>query len=80
MPRDGLVAHDEFHAVQTTPAQPLKETDPAGPVFLHALSGAQNLTVSVLVDRNCHKNGDIFKFSAPVAAQVDPIHIDKSSG
>ena len=32
----------------------------------------RNLTVSILINRN----GYIFKLSAPVAAQVDPIHID----
>jgi len=54
----------------------LKETDPTGLVLLHTLSGAQNLTISILIDRNCHKNSNIFKLSSPVAAQVDPIHID----
>src|SRR5699024_4821103 len=45
-------------------------------VFLHALGGTQNLTVSVLIHRDRHQNGHIFKLSAPVTAQVDPIHID----
>ena len=71
-----LVANNEFHSVQATPAEPLKEADPAGLILLHTLSGAQNLTISVLIDCNCHKNGYIFKFSAPVAAQINPIHID----
>ena len=71
-----LVSNNEFHSVQATPAEPLKEADPAGLVLLHTLSGAQNLTISVLINRNCHKNSNIFKLSAPVSAQVDPIHID----
>ena len=71
-----LVSNDEFHAVQTTATQPLEEADPAGLVLFHALSGTQNLTVSVLIDRNCYQNGYVFKLSAPVAAQIDPIHID----
>src|SRR5699024_3023802 len=71
-----LVANDEFHTVQTSPTEPLKEADPAGLVFLHALGGAQNLAVSVLIHRNRHQNGHIFKLSAPVTAQVDPVHID----
>src|SRR5699024_3743702 len=71
-----LVANNEFHSVQATPAEPLEEADPAGLVLLHTLSGTQNLTISVLIDRNCHKNSYIFKFAAPVTAQVDPIHID----
>ena len=71
-----LVANNEFHAIQATPTEPLKEADPAGLVLLHTLSGTQNLTVSILIDRDCHQNSHIFKFPTPVAAQVDPIHID----
>lgn len=41
-----------------------------------ALGNTKSLSVSVLIDRNCHQNGHIFKFSAPVAAQTDSIHID----
>ena len=71
-----FVANNEFHAIQATPTEPLKEAYPSGLVLLHTLSGAQNLTISVLIDRNCHKNSNIFKLSAPVAAQVDPIYVD----
>src|SRR5699024_9250842 len=56
--------------------QPLEEADPAGLVLFHALGGTKNLTVSVLIHRNRHQNGHIFKLSAPISAQVDPIHID----
>ena len=28
------------------------------------------------IDRNCYQNGYILKLSAPVAAQIDPIHVD----
>src|SRR5699024_8901821 len=71
-----LVSNNEFHAVQATATQPLEEADPAGFVLFHALSGTQNLTVSVLINGNRYQNGYIFKLTAPVAAQVDPIHID----
>ena len=71
-----LVANDEFHTIQATPAEPLREAYPAGLVHLHPLSGAQNLTVSVLVDCNCHKDSYIFKLSSLVAEQVDHIHMD----
>ena len=54
----------------------MEEADPAGLVLLHALGGTKNLTVSVLIHRNRHQNGHIFKLSAPISAQVDPIHID----
>ena len=31
--------------------------------------GAVTLTISVLIDRDCHQDGHIFKLSTPVAAQ-----------
>src|SRR5699024_5644729 len=71
-----LVSNDEFHTVQTSAAEPLEEADPAGLILFHTLGGAKNLTVSVLIHRDRHQNGHIFKLSAPVTAQVDPIHID----
>ena len=71
-----IVSNDKFYAVQTTATQLLEKTDPAGLVLFHALDGAQNLAGSVLIDRNRLQNGCIFKLSAPVAAQIYPIHID----
>ena len=71
-----LVSNNEFHPIQATAAEPLEEADPTGLVLFHTLGGAKNLAVSILID--CY--GYIFKLSAPVAAQVDPIldpiHID----
>ena len=66
----------ELYTVQAASAQPLEEIDPAGLVLLHALGGAQNLTKTVLIHGDCHQNGYIFVLSAPVAAQVDAVHID----
>ena len=71
-----LVADEELHAVQSAPAQPLEEADPAGLVLFHPLGSAQNLAKPVLIHGNCRRNGDIFVFSAPVAAQADAVHID----
>lgn len=71
-----LVPDDEFHAIQAASFEPLEEVDPAGLVFFHSLGSTQNLTITVLIDRDCHQNGHIFVFSAPVAAQIDPVHID----
>ena len=71
-----LVADNEFQSVQAAPAEPLKKADPAGLVLFHALSRPQNLAVSVFIDHNCYQNGYVFKLSAPVAAQIDPIHVD----
>ena len=71
-----LVADDELYAVQAASTKPLEETDPAGLVLLHALGGTQNLTKTVLIHGNCHQNCHIFVLSAPVAAQVDTVHVD----
>ena len=71
-----LVPNNEFHAVQSSAFEPLKEIHPTGLVFFHTLGSAQNFTVSVLIHRNCHQNRNIFILSTPVAPQVDAIHID----
>ena len=71
-----LVTNDELHAVQAASAEPLEETDPAGLVLFHALGSAQNLTKTVLIHGNRHQNSNIFILSAPVAAQVDTVHLD----
>ena len=69
---EALVAHHQLDPIQTTATEPLKEIDPTGLVFFHALNCTQNLAVAILVDRN----GYIFKRSVPVAAQVDSIYIN----
>ena len=71
-----LVPNNEFDPIQTAAAQLLEEADPAGLVLFHALGCTQNLPVSILIDRNRHQNSHILKPSAPVAAQIDPVHID----
>ena len=71
-----LVSNHQLDPIQATAAEPLEEADPAGFVLFHAFGGAKNLTVSVPIHRDGHQNGYIFKLSAPVAAQIDPIHID----
>ena len=71
-----LVANDELYAVQAASTKPLEETDPAGFVLLHALGSAQNLTKTVLIHGDRHQNSNIFVLSAPVAAQVDAVHVD----
>jgi len=72
-----LVPNDEFYSIQAAVAQPLKKADSAGLVLFYALT--QNLSVSVLIDRNRHQNGHILKLSAPIAAQINPVHIDMGS-
>ena len=67
-----LVADDELHAVQTSPAQPLEETDPTGLVLFHALGSAQNLTETVLIHGDRHQNRNIFILSAlPMRRSTD---------
>lgn len=43
-------------------------------ISFHVLGATYNLTVSVLIDRNCYPHSWIFKFSLPVAVQIEPIH------
>ena len=70
-----FVSNDELHAIQASSLEPLEEADPAGLVLLHALCRAQNLPVSVLIDRNRHQYGHVFVLSAPVPTQIDAIHV-----
>ena len=62
-----LVVNHQFNPIQATAAEPLEEAEPAGLI--------KNLTVSVLIHCNRHQSY-IFKLSALVPAQVDPVHID----
>lgn len=71
-----LVANDEFHTIQHLALQPLEEIDPAGLVFFHPLGCTQNLTVSILIYRNRNQNRHIIVLFAPVAPQIDTVHID----
>ena len=71
-----LVADDELYTVQAASTEPLEEADPTGLVLLHALGGSQNLTKTVLIHGDRHQNSNIFVLSAPVAAQVDAVHVD----
>ena len=54
----------------------MEEIHPAGLVLLHSFGGAQTLAVSIFIDRNRDQNRYIFILAAPVAAQIDAIHID----
>ena len=67
---------DDRVSVKATTTEPLEEVDPAGLVLFHPLGGTQDLTKTILIHGDRHQNGNIFVFSAPVAAQVDAIHVD----
>ena len=71
-----FVSNHKFDSIQTTAAQPLEEFDPAGLVRFHTFGRPQNLTVSLFIHRNHHPNCHIFKLSASISAQADPIRID----
>jgi len=49
-----LVSNNEFDALKATAPEPLEEADPAGLIFFHSLGCAQNLTVAILIDGDCH--------------------------
>ena len=72
---EALVANNELDTLQSAVAQPLKKLLPAFLIFLHPFSCPQNLTVSVFIDCNGHKNGYILIFAAPVPFQINAIHI-----
>ena len=70
-----LVANHQFDPVQATATQPLEEAAPTGLALLHTSGGAKDLTISVSIDRNCCQNS-LFKFSSPVPAQIDAVHVN----
>ncbi len=45
-------------------------------VPFHSINRTKDFSISIFIDYNCHKNGYIFKHPAPVAVQLDSIHID----
>ena len=71
-----FIANYKFDTIQASSPDLLEEVHPAGLVLFHPLSGAQNLTVSVLVYCDCHQNSYIFILPAPVPPQIDAIYID----
>ena len=70
-----FVANYEPDTLQPADAQPLEEFLPAFLVFLQTFGCAKNLTISVFIHCNSHKNGYILIFTAPVPFQIDAIHI-----
>ena len=64
-------------AAAELPVQPLNDIigADASPVLAGKIAVGQGF-LNPILHLDCRQNGHIFKFSAPVAAQVDPIHID----
>ena len=71
-----LVADDEFYAVQAASAESLEEAALSGLVLLRSIGSSQNLMETVIIHGDCHPNGYIFILSAPVAVQIDAVHVD----
>ena len=65
-----------LYALQTAFFEPDKEAFPAFCIFFHAFHGSDDLTVTVLIHADCHQNADIFKLSAPISLEINPIHIN----
>ena len=63
-------------SILATATQPLEEIAPGVPVLFHSLGCTKNLTAAILIHRTGYQNSCVFKLSAPVAAQVNSIHID----
>lgn len=73
---EALVSDNEFYAVKSAFFEPYKEAFPAFGILLHALRRADDLSATVLVYADGDQNANIFKLSAPVALEVNSIHID----
>ena len=73
---EAFVSHDEPYTLQTAFFEPDKEAFPAFCIFLHAFRSSDDLTVTVLIHADCHQNADIFKLSAPISLEINPVHIN----
>lgn len=70
-----FVTHNEFYAAQAPATKLLDEADPACLLLFHALGSAQNFTITILIDGNCHQNSHVFILSAPISYEIDAVHI-----
>lgn len=70
-----FISDDKSDTVKATVFQPLEEFRPTGFILFHALSGAENFSVTLPVYSNRHESADILVFAAPIAAKVDTINI-----
>ena len=71
-----LVSNDEFHAVQTTATHSLEEADPAGLSSFMPSAALRTSRYPSSLTAIAARMVAFFKLFAPVAAQIDPIHID----
>lgn len=70
-----LISNNQPDAIQSSAFQPFEEALPAGFVLLPAFLRAQNFTVPVFCDTDCHQNRNVLIFTAPVPFQVDAVPI-----
>ena len=73
---EAFVSHHELYALQTAFFEPNKEDFPAPCVLFHAFCGSDDLTVTVLIHADCHRNADVFKLSTPISLEINPVHIN----
>ncbi len=50
-----FVPNDKLYPIQATASESLKKADPTRLVLFHPLGSAEDFTVPVLIDRNCHQ-------------------------
>ncbi len=70
------VTDDEPDAGKAPFFEPDKEVVPALVVFLHAFGSTEDLAITVLIDADRDKYGDVLDFAAPAALQVNTVYID----
>ena len=73
-----FVAYDQLHPFKPTSFQPLEEADATGLVLFRALCCAQDLQITVLIDRDRHQYSHVFILAAPIPAQIDAVSINAS--
>ena len=70
------IGDDKLDARQPAGLEVLQEAAPARLVLLSALHDAQDLPVTLRVDRDRHQQRDIAHLSGPAALQDDPVQIN----
>ena len=71
-----FITDHQLYALKAAFMQPLEKANPTGLILFHTLGSAQNLAIALPIDTNGNQNAHVFELTAPVAFEVDPIHID----
>ena len=73
---EAFVPDHKLYTVKSAFFRPYKEAFPAFGILFHALRRTDDLAATVLVNAYGYKDTDIFKLSAPIALEVNTVHID----